>query len=118
MAENMEPASFGLAGPAGLEEKVSPSWLVLERLKDLQRDQGQLREDMNKRFDDVNKRFDDVNRRFDDVNKRFDDVSMRFDDVSMRFDDVNRRIGDFRSVNWVILLAVLGILAKLFFPAL
>ncbi len=90
MAENVEPGLFGPAGPsgpAGLDEKVSPTWLILQRL-----------EDLNKRMDSLEQRLD----------QRIDD----------RFNTLVQRIGDFRSVNWVILVAVLGMLAKLFFPAL
>ena len=98
MAESVDPGSFGPFGPGGGEEKLSPTWLILQRLEDLNRRIDGLGQDLARRMDDLEKR----------VNQRMDD----------RFNAVDKRIGDFRSVNWIILVAVLGILAKMLFPAL
>ena len=92
VAENLEPGSFGLvgpSGPAGGDEKVSPTWLILQRLEDLSKRMDSLEQSLNKRMDAMEQGLRDV----------------RAEVSSVR--------------NWslgLLLLAILGLLAKLLIP--
>lgn len=101
MAQNPPPSAGAPpdGGPEGLE-KVSVSWLILQRLED------------------ITKRLDAVDHRFDVVDQRIDALAadMKADMAAMRAELKH----DIESVrNWslgLMLLAIVGLLAKLLVP--
>jgi hypothetical protein len=132
MAEEQSTAPQGVTGP---DEKVSVSWLILQRLDDLKGQLAAIKQDLHEEIQtvkrDTNARIDDVKQdldalktstdhRFDAVDRRFDTVDHRFDAVDHRFDAVDHRFNTLqRQWAWSIgLIAVmaLGLLAKLLIP--
>lgn len=87
-------------GPAGPEEKVSVSWLILQRLDDLKSQINEVKQDLAQ----FKKSTDD----------RFHSIDDRFNSIDRRLDSMNRQ--------WMwslglILVMALGLLAKLLIPA-
>jgi hypothetical protein len=86
-------------GPSGPDEKVSVSWLILQRLDDLK-----------EQIAAVSARVDRVEAQ---MAARFDAVDRRFEAMDRRFDALERRW------TWalgLILVMALGLLAKLLLP--
>ena len=87
------------SGPDGPDEKVSVSWLILQRLDDLKTDIGEIKHDLHQFRDDVNRRFEAVDRRFETVDRRFEALEHRW--------------------TWalgLLMVLALGLLAKLLLP--
>ncbi len=125
MAEEQSTAPQGVTGP---DEKVSVSWLILQRLDDLKGQLAAIKQDLHEEIQtvkrDTNARIDDVKQDLDalktSTDHRFDAVDRRFDTVDHRFDAVDHRFNTLqRQWAWSIgLIAVmaLGLLAKLLIP--
>lgn len=98
-------------------EKVSVSWLILQRLSDLSDQVATLRKDqtdgLNALRSEMQQRFEAVDRRFESIDRRFDAVDRRFDAVDRRFESMERR---WMWALGLILVMALGLLAKLLFP--
>jgi hypothetical protein len=103
MGQNPPPSAGAPpdGGPEGLE-KVSVSWLILQRLED------------------ITKRLDAVDRRFEAMDQRFEAVERRFEAVDRRFEEVERRLDSFlRLWQWTIGLLfaiIIGTIVKLLIP--
>lgn len=106
----------------GPHAPADTSWLILQRLDDLRRGQDALKADLGKRIDDLqthlSKRIDDVQAAQAalkaDLGKRIDDLQTN---LGKRIDGVQADVAWVR--NWalgLLLLAILGILAKLLLP--
>jgi len=125
MAEEQSTAPQGVTGP---DEKVSVSWLILQRLDDLKGQLASVKQDLHEEIQtlkrDTNARIDDVKQGLDalktSMDHRCDAVDHRFDAVDRRFDVVDHRFNTLqRQWAWSIgLIAVmaLGLLAKLLIP--
>lgn len=116
-------------------EKVSVSWLILQRLSDLtesvatlRKEQTEsvatlrkehaesinaLRTDMIQRFVAVDQRFDSIDRRFESIDHRFNSIDHRFESMERRFESMERR---WMWALGLILVMALGLLAKLLLP--
>ncbi|MDA8195585.1 MAG: hypothetical protein M0Z53_16555 [Thermaerobacter sp.] len=93
----------GLSGP---DDKVSVSWLILQRLDDLKAQIADVRQDLKQFKQSVDSRFDGIERRFEGTEHRFEGMNRRFEGMERRW-------------SWSIgLIAVmaLGLLAKLLIP--
>jgi len=118
MAEEQSTAPQGVTGP---DEKVSVSWLILQRLDDLKGQLAAVKQDLHEEIQTLKR---DTNARIDDVKQGLDalktSMDHRFDAVDHRFDPVDRRFNTLqRQWAWSIgLIAVmaLGLLAKLLIP--
>lgn len=104
----------GLTGP---DEKVSVSWLILQRLDDLKSHIADVRHDLEQHIVDVRSQVmelrQDVAQFRQSTDVRFQSLDHRLDSVERRFDSLERRW------TWSIgLIAVmaLGLLAKLLIP--
>ncbi|PSR25506.1 MAG: hypothetical protein C7B43_16475 [Sulfobacillus benefaciens] len=87
-------------GPAGPEEKVSVSWLILQRLDDLKSQINEVKQDLAQ----FKKSTDD----------RFHSIDNRFNSIDRRLDSMNRQ---WMGSLGLILVMALGLLAKLLIPA-
>ena len=93
-------------GPQGLDEKVSASWLILQRLDDLKGPIADVKTELGDFREATDRRFDAVDRRFDAVDRRFEAVDRRFEALEHRW-------------TWalgLVLVMALGLLAKLLLP--
>lgn len=91
-------------------EKVSVSWLILQRLSDLSDQVATLRKDQT---DGLNALRSEMQQRFEAVDRRFESIDRRFDAVDRRFESMERR---WMWALGLILVMALGLLAKLLFP--
>ena len=116
-------------GGGGPHAPADTSWLILQRLDDLRRGQDALKADLGKRIDDLQSSQTalkaDLSKRIDDVQvnlgKRIDDVQAAQAalkaDLDKRIDGVQADVAWVRnSALGLLLLAILGILAKLLLP--
>ncbi len=75
VSEMADATETPVPGAAGLEaEKVSPTWLVLQRLGDFQESIRDIRVDMSQIKSDLNTLRTDVHKEFGDVRKEIGDV--------------------------------------------
>ncbi len=111
MAEEQPTAPQGVTGP---DEKVSVSWLILQRLDDLKGQLAAVKQDLHEEIQTVKR---DTNARIDDVKQDLDALKTSMDH---RFDAVDRHFNTLQR-QWVwsiglIAVMALGVLAKLLFP--
>lgn len=106
-----------------------PSWLILQRLDDIRREQDRLynyieqRSDrLEHRMDRVEQRMDRLDQRMDRLEQRMDRVEQRMDRLEQRVDRLEQRVERFdqrldRLTGWFIagLIAVLGALVGVAF---
>ncbi len=127
-------------------EKVSVSWLILQRLSDLTESVATLRKEQNESVatlrkeqtesvatlrkehaesinalrTDMIQRFVAVDQRFDSIDRRFESIDHRFNSIDHRFESMERRFESMeRRWMWalgLILVMALGLLAKLLLP--
>jgi hypothetical protein len=103
----------GQSPPSADGEKVSASWLILERLTDLKEEITAVRAEQAAFRDAVERRFEAIDRRFEAVDRRFESMERRFEAMERRLDGTDRRW------SWslgLILVMALGLLAKLLIP--
>ncbi|MCY0898564.1 MAG: hypothetical protein OWU33_06435 [Firmicutes bacterium] len=108
MAENPDTSE----GPS-IDEKVSVSWLILQRLDDLKIQITEIRQDLADFKKAVDERFNAIDRRFEAIDRRFEAIDRRFEAMERRFEAMDRRW------TWalgLILVMTLGLLAKLLIP--
>ena len=94
-------------GPAGPEEKVSVSWLILQRLDDLKDQISEIKQDLAQFKQSTDDRFHSIDGRFRSLDDRFNSIDRRLDSMN-------------RQWMWslgLILVMALGLLAKLLIPA-
>jgi tetrahydromethanopterin S-methyltransferase subunit G len=113
--------------PPASDEKVSPSWLILQRLDDLKEQIAEISHRLDRleqRFDDhaaaVERRFEAIDRRFENIDRRFENIDRRFDAVDRRFEAIDRRFAALEQ-RWtwalgLLFVMALGLLAKLLVP--
>ena len=105
MADELAAAG-GPEGPTGSEERVSPTWLILQRLEDLRRGQEDLGSQIQRLWDELR-----------DVRGEINAVRVEINAIRVEINAVRGEINALR--NWslgLLLLAVLGLLAKLLIP--
>ncbi len=111
MAEEQSTAPQGVTGP---DEKVSVSWLILQRLDDLKGQLAAIKQDLHEEIQTVKR---DTNARIDDVKQGLDALKTstdhRFDAVDHRFNTLQRQWA--WSIGLIAVMA-LGLLAKLLIP--
>ncbi|MCL4318769.1 MAG: hypothetical protein M1596_02565 [Firmicutes bacterium] len=81
----------GPQGVSGPDEKVSVSWLILQRLDDLKDQISVVRQDLNQFQQETDHRFDVIDRRFEIIDHRFDVIDRRFETIDHRFETIDRR---------------------------
>ena len=101
---------------SGVEERVSVSWLILQRLDDLKGQIGAV----DGRFAAIDGKCAAMDERFAAIERRFEAMDRRFEAMDRRFDGVDRRF-EVMERHWlwsISLIAVmaLGLLAKLWLP--
>ena len=98
--------------PSGSDdlEKVSVSWLILQRLSDLTEDIAALRKEQT---ENINTLRADMMQRFATVDQRFESIDRRFESIDRRFESMERR---WMWALGLILVMALGLLAKLLLP--
>ncbi len=105
MSKMADATENPVPGVAGLEaEKVSPTWLILQRLGDLQGsirevrvDMGQMRSDiggLHKEIEDVHKEIGGLHKEIEDVHK---EIGGLHKDIGDKIGEVRKEIGDVRS---------------------
>ena len=104
MAEEQSTAPQGVTGP---DEKVSVSWLILQRLDDLKGQLAAIKQDLHEEIQTVKR---DTNARIDDVKQ---DLGALKTSTDHRFDTLQRQWA--WSIGLIAVMA-LGVLAKLLFP--
>ena len=104
MAEEQLPAPQGVTGP---DEKVSVSWLILQRLDDLKGQLAAIKQDLHEEIQTVKR---DTNARIDDVKQ---DLGALKTSMDHRFDTLQRQWA--WSIGLIAVMA-LGLLAKLLIP--
>jgi len=100
-------------GPQGPDEKVSVSWLILQRLDDLKEQITALSARVDRLEAQMTARFEAIDRRFEAIDRRFEAIDRRFEAIDRRFDALERRW------TWalgLVLVMALGLLAKLLMP--
>ena len=106
MADDVK-APEGLTGP---DEKVSVSWLILQRLDDLRGQIADVRHDLEQQIADVRDQVTNVRQ---DVAQLRQSTEARFSTMERRFDSLERRWS--WSIGLIAVMA-LGLLAKLLIP--
>ena len=106
MAHDESPLGPSGPQPGGELEKVSVSWLILQRLSDLKEDLAAVKAEQAALRADLEQRFAALERRIEGVERRFEHVDARFDAMDRRW-------------SWslgLVLVMALGLLAKLLVP--
>ena len=107
-------------GPQG-PQTPSTEWLILQRLDDIRRAQDQLRTDMKEQVDDIRRAQDqlraDMKEQVDDIRRAQDELRA---DVKALDAKLDAKIESVRGQMYLflvpIILAILGLLAKLLIP--
>ncbi|MDA8146960.1 MAG: hypothetical protein M0Z27_12995 [Thermaerobacter sp.] len=112
MADELAAAG-GPEGPSGPEERVSPTWLILQRLEDLRRGQDDLGSLMQRFWDELRDLRGEINAVRGEINAVRGEIHAVRGEISAVRGEMNALR------NWslgLLLLAVLGLLAKLLIP--
>jgi hypothetical protein len=112
MADELAAAG-GPEGPTGPEERVSPTWLILQRLEDLRRGQEDLGSLMQRFWDELRDLRGEINAVRGEINAVRGEINAVRGEISAVRGEMNALR------NWslgLLLLAVLGLLAKLLIP--
>ncbi len=119
MADELAAAG-GPEGPSGPEERVSPTWLILQRLEDLRRGQDDLGSLMQRFWDELRDLRGEINAVRGEINAVRGEINAVRGEIHAVRGEISAVRGEMNALrNWslgLLLLAVLGLLAKLLIP--